>query len=173
MTLGKQEKLVLFAGTGFLALFFLAQFLVIPFLENRDALKRGIESKRAGLKEMRTLKAEYESYQKGAEGIKGRLQGREKGFTLFSYMEQAAGRARIKDHISYMKPSDSQSNGGVKESMVEMKLDKINLRQLVDYLYQVESPGHLVRVKRLSVKDNPSAPGYLDAVMQVVTIAEQ
>lgn len=172
MTLGKREKLAVSLGVGFVAIFLFVQFALFPFLDQRQAMKRGIEVKRAGLNEIRMLKAEYESYKKRAEGVKGRLQRREKGFTLFSFLEQAAGRAKVKDRIKYMKPSDSQTTAGVKESMVEMKLENINLRQLVDYLYEVESPEHLVSIKRLSLKDNQGAHGYLDAVVQVVTIAD-
>lgn len=172
MTLGKREKLFVSIGAACVTVFLLIHFIVLPFFDQREAMKRGIEAKRAGLKEIQQLKAEYESYRRGAEGVKGRLERRTKGFSLFSFLEQAAGRSRVKDHIKYMKPSDSQANGGIKESMVEMKLDKINLRQLVDYLYQVESSEHLVSVKRLSIKDNQGAPGYMDAVVQVVTIVE-
>jgi general secretion pathway protein M len=172
MTLGKREKLSISLGVGFVALFLLVQFVVFPFFDKREAMKRGIEAKRSGLNEIRRLKAQYESYTKGAEGIQRRLGRREKGFTLFSFLEQAAGRAGVKDHIKYMKPSDSQGSGRLKESMVEMKLDRINLRQLVDYLYLIEAPEDLVSVKRVSIRDSQGAPGYLDAVMQVVTIKD-
>jgi len=90
----------------------------------------------------------------------------------FSFLEQAAGKARVKGHIKYMKPSASRSNGRFKESMVEMKLDKISLKQLVDYLYLIESPENVVSIKRISIKDSKSAPGYLDSVMQVLTIVD-
>jgi hypothetical protein len=40
----------------------------------------------------------------------------------------------------------------------------------VDYLYLIESPENVVSIKRISIKDNKGAAGYLDAVMQVITI---
>jgi len=172
MKLGKRETILVSLGVCSIALFLLVQFIVFPLLDKREAMKRGIEAKRIGLKEIRTLRAEHESFKKGAAGIQGHLQRREKGFTLFSFLEQAAGKAKVKDHIKYMKPSDSRGTGGLKESMVEMKLDKINLRQLVDYLYLIESPQHVVSIKRLSIRDSQGAPGYLDAVMQVLTIVD-
>lgn len=170
MKLGKREKLSVSLGAIFVALFLLVQFMIFPFFDKREAMKRGIEAKRGGLKEIRVLKAEYESFRKGAAGIRSHLSSREKGFTLFSFLEHAAGRAGVKDHIKYMKPSDSREDGRLKGSMVEMKIDRINLRQLVDYLYLIESPEHLVSIKRISIRDSQGAPGYLDAVMQVLTI---
>jgi general secretion pathway protein M len=172
MKLGKREKLSVSLGAGFIALFLIVQFMIFPFLDKREAMKRGIEARWSGLKEIRMLKAEYEAYQKGAEGIQRHLGRREKGFTLFSFLEQAAGRAGVKDHIKYMKPSGSPGDGRIKESMVEMKLDKINLKQLVDYLYLIESPEQVVSIKRLSITDSKGAAGYLDAVMQVLTIVD-
>jgi general secretion pathway protein M len=172
MKLGKREKLSVSLGVGFITLFVIVQFILFPLLDKRDAMKRGIEVKRSGLKEIRTLKTEYEAYRKGDEGIKSHLGRREKGFTLFSFLEQAAGRAGVKDHIKYMKPSDSPGDGPLKESTVEMKLDKINLKQLVEYLHLIESPEKVVSIKRISITDSKGAAGYLDAVMQVLTIVE-
>jgi general secretion pathway protein M len=172
MKLGKRENLFVSLGVGLVAVFLLFQFIILPFFDKREAMKRGIEAKRSGLKEIRILKAQYESYTRGAEGIQRHLGRREKGFTLFSFLEQAAGRATVKDHIKYMKPSDSQGSDRLKESMVEMKLDRINLRQLVDYLYLIESPEQVVSIKRLSITDSKGAAGYLDAVMQVLTIVD-
>ncbi len=172
MKLGKREKLSVSLGVGFITLFVSVQFIIFPLLDKRDAMKRGIEAKWSGLKEIRMLKTEYEAYRKGAEGIKSHLGRREKGFTLFSFLEQAAGRAGVKDHIKYMKPSDSPGDGPLKESTVEMKLDKINLKQLVEYLHLIESPEKVVSIKRISITDSKGAAGYLDAVMQVLTIVE-
>ena len=172
MKLGKRETIFVTLGACAIALFLLVQFIVFPLLDKRDALKRGIEAKRVGLKEIRILRAEYESYRKGTAGVQSHLQRRNKGFTLFSFLEQAAGKAGVKDHIKYMKPSDSRGSGGVKEAMVEMKLDRINLRQLVDYLYLIESPENVVSIKRISIRDSQGSTGYLDAVMQVLTIVD-
>jgi len=169
MKLGRREKILVSLAACFIAVFILFQFIIFPFFDKREVIRRGIDAKRDGLKEIVRLRSEYESYKRGADGIQRYLKGRIKSFTLFSFLEQTAGKARVKNHIKYMKPSASRTNGRFKESMVEMKLDKINLKQLVDYLYLIESPKNVVSIKRISIKDNKGAAGYLDAVMQVVT----
>ncbi len=170
MKLERREKILVSLAACCIAVFVLFQFIIFPFFDRREVIGRGIDAKRAGLKEIVKLRGEYESYKRGADGIQRYLRSRMKSFTLFSFLDQAAGKARVKDHIKYMKPSASHSNGRFKESMVEMKLDKISLKQLVDYLYLIESPENVVSIKRISIKDSKSAPGYLDAVMQVLTI---
>ena len=171
MKLGRRENILVSLAACCIAVFVMFQFIIFPFFDRREVIGRGIDAKRDGLKEIVKLRSEYDSYKRGAEGIQRYLRSRMKSFTLFSFLEQAAGKARVKDHIKYMKPSaSSRSNGRFKESMVEMKLDKISLKQLVDYLYLIESPENVVRIRRISIKDNKSTPGYLDAVMQVMTI---
>ena len=172
MSLGKREKvLVSLAALGILV-FLLLHFAVFPFFDRRDLLKRGIEAKRDSLIEMIRLRREYESSKRGAEGVRKYLRMRKKGFTLFSFLERAAGRAGVKDHIKYMKPSVSEREDRLKEAMVEMKLDGISLKQMVNYLYLIESPRDVVSVKRISIKDSKGSPGYLDAVVQVITVVE-
>ena len=54
--------------------------------------------------------------------------------------------------------------------MVEMKLEGITLQQLVDYLFLVQSPENAVTVKRLSITESKEAAGYLNAILQMLTV---
>ena len=68
-----------------------------------------------------------------------------------------------------MKPSTGKGTGPFKESMVEMKLEAITMKQLVDTLYRVEASGGLIVIKRISITGNKKETGYLDAIFQVLT----
>ena len=172
MILGRREKLLVWLSICAVAIFFLLQFIVFPVLEEKNALERGVKVKEAGLREILKLRKEYETYKKDTHGIQDILRKREKGFTLFSFLEKAAGEAGVKSHIKYMKPSASKGTGAFKESMVEMKLEGITLQQLVDYLYLVQSPENAVTVKRLSITESKEATGYLNAILQLLTVGE-
>ena len=169
MRLAKREKSFVVLAACAIVIFFLFQFLIFPFFDKRERLQRGIKAKRAGLKEIMTLSAEYGAYKKGSQGIKQLLSSRQKDFTLFRFLERTAGEAGVKENIKYMKPSVSKSTGPYKELMVEMKLEAITLNQLTQYLYRIESPENLITVKRISVKENKKEAGYLDAVLQALT----
>jgi general secretion pathway protein M len=97
------------------------------------------------------------------------LTKREPGFALFSYLERAAGTAKVKENIKSMKPSTSKGQGDYKESTVEVRIEAITLQQLVDYLYRIESPDKVVFVKRMSIQSNKKGKGYIDAILQVLT----
>lgn len=169
MRLARREKyLVSLAGCS-IFLLILFHFLILPFFEKKEALRSGVERKEGELKELIEKSAEYKALEKSFQGLQEMLAKREKGVTLFSFLEKASDKAEVKGHIKYMKPSVSEGTGEYKESMVEMKLEGITLKQLVDYLYRIESPQNVISIKRISVKENSKESGYLDAILQVVT----
>ncbi|MFH1625255.1 MAG: hypothetical protein ABID54_08905 [Pseudomonadota bacterium] len=170
MKLARREKYLVSAASLFIAIFFLFQFLIFPFFEDRRRMQRGVRAKTEGLQEMVRLSAEYQRYQRGSQGTKQILAMRKKGFTLFSFLEGTAGDAGVKKYITYIKPSLSTGPGLYRESLVEMKLEAIALHQLVSYLYSIESPDDVVSIKRISIKESSKQPGSLDAVLQVVTL---
>jgi general secretion pathway protein M len=170
MKLAKREKYLVALAAGALVVFLLFQFVVFPFFDEKDRLDKGIQIKEDALKQMMMMSARYKAHQSGSESIQDLLSRREKGFTLFSFLDQGAGQAGVKEYIKYMKPSASEGTGPYTESMVEMKLEGITLKQLVEYLFRIESPKNLVTIKRISIKENKRESGYLDAVLQVLTV---
>ena len=170
MKLARREKYFVSAAVCFIAVFVLLQFVVFPFFESRRRIQRGLKVKEKGLEAIVELRAEYRACQKGCQELQQNLARREKGFSLFSFLEKAADKAKVKAHIKYMKPSTSSGTGPYKESMVEMKLEGITLEELVGYLYRIESPDYLVGIKRISISENKKEQGYLDAIMQVLTL---
>ena len=169
MKLARREKYFVSTAALFIAIFFLLQFLIAPFFENRRRVQRGVRAKEDGLKEIVGLSSEYHRYQRGSQDMKQILARRKKGFTLFSFLEEAAGDAEVKAHIKYMKPSTSAATGPYKESLVEMKLEAVTLKQLIGYLSKIESPDNVVSIKRITINENKRKSGYLDAILHVLT----
>ena len=125
--LRKRDRNALAVAAASLVLFAVAQFLVFPMFDKRDALKRRVETAEKKLEEMPLLRAEYlaktasaeESSEKSVHG---------KDFSLFSLMEKYAGASGIKDSIAYIKPSTvERKDATYKVAMVEMKLEEDRL----------------------------------------------
>ncbi len=169
MKLARRERFFVVAALLFIVVFFLFQFLIFPFFTAKGRIEKGVQAKTDALKEMRVLISEFERYKNGSQGIKEALEKRKKGFTLFSFLEKAAGDADVKEHIKYMKPSTSAGPEPYKESLVEIKLELVTLKQLIAYLYRIESTENVVIVKRFSANENKKKDGYLDAILQVLT----
>lgn len=170
MKLAKREKYLSILIGCAVSAFLLFEILLFPFFDKRERIKRGIRIREKGTEEMVVLSSKYRNSEKGAKAIGRLLDKRRKGFTLFSFLEKEAGTAGVKDRIKYMKPSVAESAGRYKESMVEMKLEGITLNQLVGYLHRIESPENVIRIKRMSIKQNSKEKGYLDAIVQVLTL---
>jgi general secretion pathway protein M len=134
-------------------------------------MQRNLQTKKTELEEMRRLQAEYSALKEKLQLSQVSIGKREKGFTLYSFMNQLAGQAGIKDRISYMKPSNTiQKNSNYKLSRVEMKLDGVTLEQLTSYLYGIETSKNMVIVKKLSVSKKEKNDSLINVILQVETL---
>jgi general secretion pathway protein M len=169
--LNRREKYIIYAAGCLVGLLIIVQLVVTPFFENRKQMQRSLQTKKVEFEEMRRLQAEHQVLQEKSQLSKVRFGKREKGFTLFSFLDQLAGQAGIKDRISYMKPSKTvQKNSNYKISRVEMKLDDITLEQLTKYLYGVETSKNMVMVKKVSISKQEKKQGLINVILQVETV---
>jgi len=168
--LSRREKIMVSAGACAIGVLLLLYFLVFPFFSSRAKMRRSIEVDQKRLKEMMGLSAEYQAIQKDSGGIGEVLKTRKQGFTLFSLLEGLAGEVGLKDRIKYIKPSTSQTKGKYKTSSVEMQFERVNMRELFEFLYRVEDPKNIVKIKRISIKKHKEKSGYVDATLQVSTV---
>ena len=172
MQLAKREKYLISLAVIVIVLALVIELVVMPFVERRGRYAASMKVKQVNMREMVQLRQEYLALQQDADTLTQRLAGRQKSFTLFSFLEKAAGQAGVKEKIKYMKPSASSGKGPFKESLVEMKLEKITLGQMVNYLKLIESPEMLVSIKRISIQTNKKETQFLDAILQVLTFTQ-
>ncbi len=168
--LTRREKYSIYAASGIICLFVVIQFIVFPTVDKRENQERALQVKTKMLEEMVALKSEYDAINKKTDLSKVHFARREKGFTLFSFLDKLTGEAGIKDHITYMKPSTSvRKNSPYKISKVEIKLKGLTLQQLTSYLHMVETSKNIVRINKLSISKTGKQEGFIDAVLQVET----
>ena len=169
--MNKRERHAIMLAAAVIGIFLIVTFIVEPFLSKRDQLKKSLHDKAVMLEQMRQLQSEYGTLTQKAEVSKALFSRRQKGIKLFSFLDQLAGEAGVKDHISYMKPSTKvQKNSPYKISRVEMKLDAITLKQLTTYLYGVETSKNMVDIQRISISKKDNKQKLLSAVLQVETV---
>lgn len=169
--LNRREKYIIYGAGCLLGLLIIVHFVITPFFAKKDQMQQSLQTKKAELEEMRQLQTEYLALQEKLQLSKISLSRRDKGFTLFSFMDQLAGQAGIKDRISYMKPSNTvQKNSNYKISRVEVKLDAITLEQLTTYLYGIETSANMVMVKKLSISKKDKNDNFINVVLQVETV---
>jgi general secretion pathway protein M len=169
--LSRREKIIVAGGGGLLILFMVIQLVIVPVFERNTRLRGAVQSKSQILDEMQRLKSEYDSLSSRAKQSEARFTRRDKGFTLFSFLDQLAGQARVKERVSYMRPTKTeQKNSPLKLSRVEMKLEAVTLEQLTAFRHGVETSKNMVSVSKLSITRRDQKEGLLDAILQVDTL---
>lgn len=168
--LNQRERLIILGAAGVILCLLIFQFLISPYLNAAQKLDRALVQRKGEVAEMQLLQQEYRMLQEKAGGIKNTLEKRAADFSLFSFLDEQASAAEIKNFISYMKPSTSErSEDEFLESLVEIKLQKVPLWKLVAFLERIESPENVVSIKRISLQENGDDSKRLDVILQVTT----
>lgn len=171
--LASREKRILFVGLVFIVCFVVIQFIVAPFLVARNNLAQSIVRKKQELVQIKELQQEYRALRQEEGTIRSRIHARESGFTLFTFLDKQAETAKVKKQIKYMKPSTSEGENELHETMVEMKLQQVSLEALVDFILLVESEKYVVFIRRMSIQESGNEQGYLDSILQIVTFEKK
>jgi len=140
-------------------------------MDKKDRLRRSLAVNAQNIKEIQSLKTEYQTLIAEGQQSKKRFNQRRKSFTLYSFLDKLAGEVGIKDKMSYMKPTVTPQKGTpYKTSLVEMNLKGLTLEQITQYLYKIETSKNMVTIKRLSLTKSDDKNGSLNLILQVETI---
>jgi general secretion pathway protein M len=168
--LTQREKLAVAIAGLALLLFLVLQFMVVPLAGKRAKLTRGLAERKKAVTEMRVMQERYRQLNQQSGSMAALLEKREAGFSLFSFLEKNAADSQLKEHIAFMKPSESLGSEPFKQSMVEMKMQAVSLKQLVDFLEKTESPEELVGIVKITIQHNTKEEATLDVTMQIAGV---
>lgn len=150
--LSLREQRIVLAGLLFLACTFVYSTILGPLVERNALLNRKIGKKQEEITEMIRLRSSVVQDRGGMDRITGIIEQRGKEFSVFAYLEQLAAKAEMKDKIIYIKPQRETPVGRFRESLVQIKLEKIGMEELIRYLYQIETSEDLLYIKNLKMK---------------------
>ena len=169
--LNKREKYIVFGVAAFLALFILVQVIVRPLFARNGRLERELKAKTTALARMQKMRAEYEGLQATTRISSARYNQREKGWTLYKFMNRLASETGIKGNIKSMKPTTTEQTGSrYRISRVDMRLESVTLAQLTDYLHKVETSTGTVSIRKMVITKKGDQENLLSAVLQVETL---
>ncbi|MDQ5986799.1 MAG: hypothetical protein CSYNP_02532 [Syntrophus sp. SKADARSKE-3] len=163
------QRLYVIAGAAALGVILMVQFAVLPFFAERKRIQGAIKTNEKVLMELTVLGTEFSVQKRRVEEVRAIIGRRPPDFSLFAYLERKAGEGVLKQHIKAMNTSMIAAAGEYEEVAVEMRLEKITLKQLAYFLYMVESPGEFIKVKRIVISKMKESPEYLGANLLVAT----
>lgn len=132
-------------------------------------LERSIDE---GTSQLKNITREIDSLNEAKvqlKDVEGTLAG---GFdaSISTTLENLAGKAGIKDRIDSLKEKPAAASDLFDEASVDVRLKKVTLNELIDYLYSIEqSPEKLLRLKRIEVKPRYDNKKEFDVSFQVST----
>jgi len=162
-----REKRALVAGGCAVAALLIYLLVVSPYMNAMERWDRRIDVKSKELEEVLALQEEFVRLKEKARLLEDMVRSGP-GFSLLSFLESLATKNKIKNQIAYMKPLTTPGNERYRESSVEMKVEGVTLKQLVDYLYQVEQSRQPIRIKRINIAKKKEE-AYLDVTLQAST----
>jgi type II secretory pathway component PulM len=161
-SLSNREQWALKIGVLALLTFLVLQFLLFP-LDNRvKRLESSVRTKEKDLTELRTIADKYKRLpQPSSAGRSG------EAFNLFSTLESQVAKSGLMEKIEYMRPGAMQLDNAREEKWVEVKVNRVTLKEMTSLLYNLESFGRGVFIKRLSARKDGD---YLTLILQPAVV---
>lgn len=164
---GREQTFALI-GAGVLVLFLIG--LPLSLASGKlSSLENQLEQGREKGRQIAHKLENYKQLQAQLKGLEVKIGG---GFdpTLTTTMEQLAEKAGIKERIENIKQRAPTPSDMYDEVSADVRLTRITVPQLVDYLYNIENdPGHFLRIRQIQVKRRYDNKQLMDVSFQVST----
>jgi general secretion pathway protein M len=161
----RERKLVIFGGGG-LAIFVLLYFLLPAFFSAEETGTVG--KQRDDLNAIMQLYKDFSNVRAEYQRIETAINS-QSGFSILTELENLASTAEIKNNIESMESRTKPNNEYFRELAVDVRLVKITLKQLLQFLYSVEYSEKVLRVKKLHIEARYDNPDLLNAELEVST----
>jgi type II secretory pathway component PulM len=168
--LDKKQRYIVAGVAAFVLIALILELVIFPLWDANAKIKQTLQINQKKLDEVIKLDTEFAGQEAKISKIKRVMSTRTADFSLFSYLEKKAAQAGVRGNIKYMNSSRGTQSANFEESLIDMKLDKITIKQLTDFLYFAESPADLVRIKRITVTKMKESPEYLSAQLQIASM---
>jgi len=164
----RQRYLVIFCAAAVVVALVLA-FVVFPMWDARAKMKKTTSSGQKKLEELVKIDADLTAQEAQISRIKQALASRRADFTLFSYLEKKAVAANVRGRIKRMNSVPGVKSPSFEETLIDLSLEKITIKQLTDFLYQIESPAEMIRIKRITIDKMKESPDYISAQLLIAS----
>jgi general secretion pathway protein M len=168
--LSTREKALVIGAVLFVSAALLYGLVLDPLAARERRYRSMLLSKREDLAQFRKLAADYRAMESSLRDLEGMVSNRTTGTSLLAAMEAEARKLGLAEKITSMKPFSNVLDSGMVESSVDMRIEKVDLKGLVELLKGVENGGLLARTARLRVKTRFDDPQLLDATVLVTTL---
>jgi general secretion pathway protein M len=168
----QRERTIVAAGGTVVASALVFLLIIDPLMTRIDKLDRQARRKAKDSQELALVAQEYVIKQARIAKLEQRMPKPPAQFSLLAFMEEATTTAQIRDRIVGMQPQAPIIVQGYQETAVDLRLDGVQLPQILALLVAIEQAPYDVQVHHLQMKPKYDNPVNLDATLRIVTYAK-
>lgn len=155
------------------AVFLVAAFLIYWGVSRFATARRTAEVKKEEVVKFKSLEEEYLRKKAVVDSVAKKAYVSDPTASPIAALERMGSRVGIKELITSLKPLEERQEAGYTEKAVEVKIEKIDLNQLVSLLYVLENDRELFVVREFSMKGRFENPDLLDVTLKVAHLVKQ
>lgn len=167
--LNQRERIFVFAGGFAIVLVLLYFAIVTPYQSALNRLDRQITVRSGQLQEVKALQTEYLALQQQMSRME-RLLGQRQNFSALTFVENLVERTAGRENLLSMRPQSPEVRNEFTVDAVEIKLERLTLRELLEFLLGIEGAATPMQVRNLYLKQRFDDRSLLDATMTVTAL---
>jgi len=94
-------------------------------------------------------------------------------FSPFAFLENITTQIVGREKVSAINPADRHTQGGISRETIEVQLQGVSLRQLVELLHKMQTANVDLQTTRLSVKKHYKDPYSFDVFLTTLALTAQ
>lgn len=165
--LAPREKYFLIGGLAFLSVLFIWFVLLAPYFRTMEDLDRRLAAHRRSLTKIQQMSQEIEDLRQKLATVGSHRSGQR---PLFAQVENLTERTGVREQLLSMRPQPETTQGQFRQQLVEIRLEKLSLVQLVKLLYAIEFRSGGVQVKSMRVRPRFEDRSSLDVNMVLMSL---
>ncbi|MHC4572950.1 MAG: type II secretion system protein GspM [Planctomycetota bacterium] len=169
MRLTSRERRLAIALSAFVGAWVMFLLGVKPAVQRMRTLQRVIPEKQRTLEHLNSMSTQYLALRAALDDLDNGLASEEE-FELLAFLEFITRESGLAEKVATMKQEVYQSNSKYREITVEVKLEGLTLKELVEFLFATKSSEHFLRVKSLYAKKSAANTNVLDAVVEISAV---
>ena len=168
MRLMQRERLLVIAVVVSVALWMLFRLGVKPALARIETLNRVIPEKQHELTQLRTKNKEYISLHDSLSDLRKHVASQDQAVELLPFLESLVRQCGLSENTVAMGQNVLPLDQDYQEAIVEIRLQNVTLKQLVNFLSKIEGSSRvLAKTRSLYIKRNPTNAHLLDSVIEI------
>jgi type II secretory pathway component PulM len=168
-----RERILVQIAAGLVGVFLIYNLIYMPIVDLSSGLQNKIVQRQQDLAEVHRLAATYAQLKADLASAERHTVPLGKDFSLFSVVEASMTKSVGRQKIGSITPgSDRKLADGFTEYSVQLKLDNVNLAQLVDALYGINSLSMTIGVSNIRIQRRTQDTHSYDVDLTCVALAK-